>query len=82
MTALQVHIRRKAAARGARQTRDTYWNSQGDPQGQTLCGAEATTSDASWAETRSPRGPAAAFVTCQACRAARWPDATDAGRRR
>lgn len=61
-----THIRHKALPRGYRVTRDTYWNERpSDPQGQTLCGAQSTTQDMSWAETRYPKSRA--WVTCAEC---------------
>ena len=40
-----------------------------DPRSLTLCGEPATTADMSWAETRWAKN--LAYVTCEACRAAR-----------
>ena len=74
---MSVHIRKAA--------RKTPWGLHGvryynycrgmesgeirDPQGETLCGAEATTDDTSWADTRWAKH--LAYVDCAECVAVR-----------
>lgn len=65
-----THIRKKAgrslATRGySHAHRAQFAGDYVDPQGQTLCGAEATTQDASWSETAWAKNRA--HVTCERC---------------
>ena len=73
--AATAHLRRKALARGPRQTRDTYGMFEGDPQRHTLCGEPPTTRDMAWSEVRVATSPNFAYVTCEGCRSLRFPDA-------
>ena len=65
-----THIRKRAGKSLARQGYShnhaaMFAGGYKDPMSETLCGAEATTHDLSWAETRHARNRA--YVSCEAC---------------